>query len=104
MLVPIVCEVFRFFEVDAPASQRKATLQCDFATVSLLDKLVENGFDTKNRQPVFICEGVSMYFEPSEVEAMMKQVSTRSAFGTRFAVQVSRTDGTPPSKENQRLG
>jgi len=102
----------RWFEVDAPATQRAkralveaatraspatfagsaardgrlAYVHVDFSSESFLDKLVEAGFSPAEPRTVFVMEGVTTYLPWEASAETLRGVSARCAKGTRFVV------------------
>jgi methyltransferase (TIGR00027 family) len=107
----------RFFEVDAPATQRMKKrkvkqvfetnpraftnpaystgrviyVSCDFATESFLERLEVAGFDKSNPKTAILLEGVASYLTWDELKNTSLKVAS-CASGTLFAMNVRQDD------------
>ena len=107
----------RVFEVDHPASQgykkRRAIglprvarelsyVPQDFTKETLEETLGRAGHDP-NRRTAWVCEGVTMYLEPSDTRALFATLRTLSAPGSRLAVTYMEAERHPVPKPFRAL-
>jgi methyltransferase (TIGR00027 family) len=93
----------RFFELDQPATQADKRrrverlgedagglvfVAADFGRDSVADLLAAAGHD-RSRPTLFVCEGLVIYLEESEILELLEALASRSAAGSELAVSLA---------------
>lgn len=107
----------RFFELDQPATQRHKRrrvkrlrgdtsgivfVAADFAHDSVADLLSAAGQDAA-RPTLFVCEGLVVYLEASEIVELLRALATRAAPGSELAVSLAVHEDGLPTAEVTRI-